>query len=649
MSKAPLTELVRSLRQTVEAYRLDSLEDAELLQRFRCNTDPVAFETIVRRHGERVLAACRKVLSDPADVEDAFQATFLVLLRNAERIRQQHSLGGWLYGVAHRIALQARRRATRRAGIEARKPTRTSEEETDLSWREACTILHEELDRLPDKYRLPLLLCYLEGKSRDETAQQLGVTGDVLRGQLARGREKLRGRLMKRGIALSAGLLALVANHVSAGSLSSNLVKATLTAATSQPSAAVAALMHGTSFAVGLGKIRLVDAALLFAGLLCAAGALRVYYHTGAQSQQQTNAVAPVEEPLAAVAVTAEPERQRLVTGRVTNRATGKPVSGWVEYRPLADNPNLKSAPPQHNVQVQLDRDGHFSIPILSGRGLLIVQAEGAFLPARLDEADRRAGVLDPKNSERLDTQPQPLRLSQFHACRVLDVPAAQDATCDLTVDPGRSLPLTVLTPDGKACAARALGLDPLPFDRGGELPDGRGVIRMLAEGERRRIFLQSTDKKFASVLVLSGQETETVTARLQPTGVITGRLVDANGKAFAGQSFQIAYDAGPDRPGVYFDREGFRYRSLTPTETERHGWIGGDIFNNREFLVGPEKTDEQGRFRIAGVFPNVAFDLKVLLTHDSSASEQKRVTIASMVKAGVEHDLGVLTAGKSE
>jgi len=181
MPQAPLNQLVRHLRQAVQAHRLDLLSDAELLERFRVRTDPAAFEAIVRRHGERVLAACHKVLDDHADVEDAFQATFLTLLREANGIRNQQSLGGWLYGVAHRIALQARSRSARRARAEARKTTCLGEEAPDLSWREACAILHEELDRLPDTYRLPLLLCYLEGKSRDEAAQQLGVKPDVLR------------------------------------------------------------------------------------------------------------------------------------------------------------------------------------------------------------------------------------------------------------------------------------------------------------------------------------------------------------------------------------------------------------------------------------------------------------------------------------
>src|SRR5712691_9220611 len=106
MATVYLNRLVRKLHHAVEAQRWDTLTDAELLDRFRANADEHVFEAIVRRHGVRVLSACRKVLRESADVEDAFQATFLVLLREASRIRRRQSLGGWLYGVAHRIALQ---------------------------------------------------------------------------------------------------------------------------------------------------------------------------------------------------------------------------------------------------------------------------------------------------------------------------------------------------------------------------------------------------------------------------------------------------------------------------------------------------------------------------------------------------------------
>src|SRR5262249_52967043 len=149
--------------------------DAELLERFVVVRDEAAFAALVRRYGGLVLAACRRVLAEPADVEDAFQATFLVLVRKAPSIRRHQAVGGWLYRVAHRTALQVRADVERRRLIE---PTTQIEpaapDGPDPSWREVCALLYTELDRLPEKFRLPLILCYLDGKTRDEAAQVLG-------------------------------------------------------------------------------------------------------------------------------------------------------------------------------------------------------------------------------------------------------------------------------------------------------------------------------------------------------------------------------------------------------------------------------------------------------------------------------------------
>jgi RNA polymerase sigma factor (sigma-70 family) len=370
MSKAPLNELVQNLRRTVEAYRLDALPDAELLERFRRTTDPVAFEAIVRRHGDRVLAACHKVLPDPADVEDAFQATFLVLLREARTIRKRESLGGWLYGVAHRTALQARRRATRRADVEARKPTRTSEEAPDLSWREACAVLHEELDRLPDTYRLPLLLCYLEGKSRDEAARQLGVKTEVLRGRLERGRVRLRGRLTRRGVALSAGLLAAAANSVTAGVPPEHLLRATLKAATTgNVPAAIAALVHGASPPMTLGKFKLAAAALLAVGLISGGLGLRLHGTPPAKANETRPAKAarrpaPAKEAAAVAADRDKPAdadgKPVAVSGKVVG-PDGKPVKAKLF---VFDSEEWKAAP-----QAETKGDGAFAfaVPPLAG------------------------------------------------------------------------------------------------------------------------------------------------------------------------------------------------------------------------------------------------------------------------------------------
>ena len=183
------------------------LTDPQLLERYLTCRDEAAFAALVRRHSRLVLSACRRVLRDEADVEDAFQATFLVLLRKASSVRWQASIGNWLFGVAHRLAVQARANALRRRQREATAASKR-EAAPDLSWREALGMLHEELDRLPDAYRLPLLLCGLEGKTREEAAQVLDCSTGAIKGRLERGRELLRSRLLRRGLTLSGAMLA---------------------------------------------------------------------------------------------------------------------------------------------------------------------------------------------------------------------------------------------------------------------------------------------------------------------------------------------------------------------------------------------------------------------------------------------------------
>ena len=270
LTSASLQYLVGQMRRTTGPLPLDTGSDSELLEHFHLHGDPEVFAMIVRRHGARVLASCRKVLALEADVEDAFQATFLVLLRSGRTIRRRQALGGWLSGVAHRVALKALAGTARRQRAEQQKRPQTNEG-PDLSWREACAILHEELDQLPDQFRLPLLLCYLEGKSRDEAAQQLGCTIDTLRGRLERGRERLRVRLTRHGVTLSAGLLAAVASSVTAGGPPQILIEATLLAAASGRTAAtVATLVHEATTPMAFSKIKLVAITLLAMGLLTA-------------------------------------------------------------------------------------------------------------------------------------------------------------------------------------------------------------------------------------------------------------------------------------------------------------------------------------------------------------------------------------------
>jgi RNA polymerase sigma factor (sigma-70 family) len=182
--------------------------DGELLRQFVTRRDEAAFTALMERHGPMVLGVCRRLLRQPQDVDDVFQATFLVLLQRADSIARADSVGSWLYGVARRLAVRIRanarkRQARERGGIETLSVTGdTAADVYDLG-----PVLDEELCRLPEKYRAPLVLHYLSGRTKAETARDLGWTEGTVSGRLARGRELLRARLTRRGVAL-AGLLA---------------------------------------------------------------------------------------------------------------------------------------------------------------------------------------------------------------------------------------------------------------------------------------------------------------------------------------------------------------------------------------------------------------------------------------------------------
>jgi RNA polymerase sigma factor (sigma-70 family) len=200
--------LLRHLRK-LAAPAADTVSDRELLQRFAEQRDEGAFASLMRRHGPMVLRVCRRVLPHGPDAEDAFQATFLTLARKAGAVPWHDSAAGWLYGVARNTARRARDAAARRAHRERRAPARACADPlAEMSARELLGALDEELSRLPQQYREPLVLCYLEGAPRDEAAQRLGCPLGTLKGRLERGKERLRAALARRGLSLPAALAA---------------------------------------------------------------------------------------------------------------------------------------------------------------------------------------------------------------------------------------------------------------------------------------------------------------------------------------------------------------------------------------------------------------------------------------------------------
>lgn len=207
--------------------------DGQLLQRYVATHDQSAFATLVERYGPLVLGVCVRVLQNSHDAEDAFQATFLVLARRAATLDGRGSLGNWLYAVAYRTAIKARQSAARRRARELQvlnmSTVLSSEEE---EWSDLRPLLDEELNQLPVKYRAPLVLCYLEGKTQEQAARELGwPTGSMSR-RMNRARDLLQERLARRGLALSTGLLfVLIAKNAGAAIVSPTLVGITTQAA----------------------------------------------------------------------------------------------------------------------------------------------------------------------------------------------------------------------------------------------------------------------------------------------------------------------------------------------------------------------------------------------------------------------------------
>jgi RNA polymerase sigma factor (sigma-70 family) len=284
---ADLKIAIRQMLRMLSAGQSAGLPDDELLKRFLEQRDEAAFESLLCRHGPMVLNTCRRLLGHLPDAEDAFQATFLVFCRKAKTIARRQSLGSWLHRVALRICLRAKATSQRAAGglkrrFEQAAPLgRTGAADrarTPLEQQEEWSVLDEELNRLPEKYRAPLVLHYLEGKTAEQAAVELGWRPGTVCGRLARGKDLLRSRLIRRGVTLTAGMVAgLVAPDLATAALPPALVKATVRAgivfAGGQavvPGAASARLAQRFLRAGLFGRLKLLAAVFLTVGIATA-------------------------------------------------------------------------------------------------------------------------------------------------------------------------------------------------------------------------------------------------------------------------------------------------------------------------------------------------------------------------------------------
>jgi RNA polymerase sigma factor (sigma-70 family) len=311
------------------------LTDGQLLRQYFAHQDETAFAALVRRHGPMVLAVCRRLLRRSEDAEDAFQAAFVILARKGLRIAERQTIGGWLHGVAYNVALDARRRGARRRAKEQQVETMPQpivmpgEDQSEL-----LAVLDRELTRLPEKYRLPVVLCELEGQSRKEAARHLGLPEGTLSSRLATARRTLAKRMAGHAPAVTgASLTALFASEAGAAVVPGPLVASTVRAAGGVVSASVVALAEGVLKAMLLTKIKSAALVLLLAASVGVGTATLTYGQVAAEpgdaaARQQLVRAGAAGQPAAAIPEKNDLESLRLEVEalRVSLQATRERV-----------------------------------------------------------------------------------------------------------------------------------------------------------------------------------------------------------------------------------------------------------------------------------------------------------------------------------
>jgi RNA polymerase sigma factor (sigma-70 family) len=311
MPDAFVPTVLRYLRTLGAGQSANGQSDRHLVATFTDQRDEIAFAALMERHGPMVLGVCGRILHDEHLAEDVFQATFLALARHARSIRKQQAVASWLHGVALRLAHKANAQATRANWPDVRDRTVTaSDPPGDAVRREAQTVLDDELQRLPAKYRMPLVLCYLEGQTRDEAAARLGWTVGQLKGNLERGRDRLRARLVRRGVTL-------------AGAGAATLLTDLAHACAVPPLLAVATVRAGVRVAAG--------SPLTGCGVAASVIALTM---RGAHTMMRAKLLLVLA---ASVLLTAS---IGIAVGYLTQPTAGTPIQGAIDGPPAAANPS---------------------------------------------------------------------------------------------------------------------------------------------------------------------------------------------------------------------------------------------------------------------------------------------------------------------
>jgi RNA polymerase sigma factor (sigma-70 family) len=588
--------------------------DRELLEDFAERGSEAAFSALVARHGPMVLRAARRVLRHEQDAEDAFQATFLVLARNAASIRKREAVASWLHGAAYRTAMQAKRSAARRRNHEARLRAAARPAAPSPVWDEVQAALDEEIQRLPEPFRAAFVLCVLEGKGRPEVAAELGVKEGTVWSRLTRARRLLQRRLTQRGIKLSALLAALsLAESPGRAALPAGLARSVIRfgplVAAGEPAAGaipthVAALAAGVTRAMFPRNVKLATAVLLAVGLVATgAGVLA----RQALAAEERSAEGPPSDAGAPKAPAAKPAADELgaisYSGRVLG-PDGRPVGGAKLYLTLSWSYLKRPAPAA--LQATTGPDGRFQFTVPRARygqsmTSVVATAPGcgpAWVEVRADEPKDKLElrlVKDdvPLTGRVVDLQGRPVRGATV---RVLHLLAA----------PGEDLGPWAEAARAKTEGSHELERKHLPRKlMSQEIP---GLPKAATTGADGRFRLTGLGRERMAVLQIEGPTIATRQVRALTRAGATVELPEwkpisepgltrPTVVAYYGATFTHA--AAPTKPIVGVVRDRDTNMPLAGVTVESYKLANNPIHGVDHIRT---QTDAQGRYRLTGM-----------------------------------------------
>ncbi len=633
MSSSALAAGIHLLRCKLAAQQPGEDSDEQLLHAFTSRRDDSAFAALMHRHGPMVLRVCRRVLGHEQDAEDALQATFLVLAQSAVALRNKTTLASFLHGTAYRTAMKAKQTAARRRKYEKQTPARPSADPAEeLSWREVQARLDEEIDRLPETYRSVFVLCQLEGLSREETAQRLGLKEGTVSSRLTTARKRLAKELARHGVELASVLAAMGLTGPSASALPLELMATTIKAAlaiaageklASLVSASVAQLVKSATAAMAVSKAKTAMVLLLTGSLLGGVGVwVSAKPYVALSPSEQPRAVQVKDKPatplqskavesleiqgqvldpegkpkagaklfLRRIGDTPEPLGVSAADGRFGFTVSKSKAKKWITVVATADGYGLDWAElvprdKKDKLILQLGKDspimrysqqdGSFRVLGLPGPGVLAVQYSDRYLLA--NQREDAEGTKE----EHLATEPHAVSAISYNAFARIDPPKGSDSVKrDVTLDPGQTITGMILDPDGRPLAgARSHGQTPWDFFGHSAMTSAQFTVRGFNPHRPRPVLFLHPEKKLVGTLEPPKDESARVTVKLMPGATVTGRLVDTDGQP-----------RGRAELDLYFQQKNGSFAHYFPERIT---------------------TGADGRFRIDALLPNYDFHLR--------------------------------------